>query len=86
MRTLFLSIGHNLGQNFPFRPKDQGAVGNNTTEFVEAKKVVDGIIAKGIPGVNLRKVPEGLNLSQRVSWINKNCVNGDVALEFHLDA
>lgn len=86
MKTLFLSIGHNLGQNYLFGPKDQGAVGNGTTEFKEAKKVVDAIVSIGIPGVIIRKVPEGLNLKQRIAWINKMSVDGDVCLEFHLDA
>lgn len=86
MRNLFLSKGHDLGQNYPFWPKDQGATGNGTTEFAEVKKVVDGIASVWIPGVNLIVVPEGLNLSQRCKWINQRCVDGDVCLEFHLDA
>jgi len=31
-------------------------------------------------------VPEGLNLKQRVKWINALAKNGDVAIELHMDS
>lgn len=87
MRTIFLSCGHNLGKNTPFSIyRDSGATGNGTTEYAEVKKVVAKVATSGIPGVRFVIVPEGLNLSQRIAYINKNSVDGDVCLEFHLDA
>lgn len=86
MKTLFLSIGHNWGKNG--KAVDQWASGNKTTEAVEAKKIVDAIIARGIPGVALIKVPEWLNLPQRISWINSHIGNHlePFAMEFHMDS
>jgi hypothetical protein len=52
MKTLFLSIGHDWGNG------DQGATAFGTTEAKESKKIIDSIVAKGIPGVAIIKVPE----------------------------
>ena len=32
------------------------------------------------------KVPEWLTLTQRIAWINKNCIDWDITVEFHLDS
>lgn len=82
MKTLFLSIWHDFGQ------WDQGAVANWTTEATEAKKIVDSIMSRGIPGVQLIKVPERLTLAQRIAWINANLKwkVEPFAMELHLDA
>lgn len=86
MKTLFLSIGHNWGRNG--KAIDQGAFGNGTSEAAENKKIIDAIVARGIPGVKLVKVPEGLNLAERIAWINKNIGKNPepFAIEFHMDA
>lgn len=39
-----------------------------------------------INGYSLIFVPELLNLTQRVKYINDRCVDGDVCIELHLDA
>lgn len=82
MKTLFLSIWHNWWN------WDQWAVAQWTTEAIEAKKIVDGIISKWIAGVVLIKVPEKLNLIQRIAWINKECkkYQEPFAMEFHFDS
>lgn len=86
MKTLFLSIGHNWGKNG--KAIDQGAAGNGTTEAIEAKKLVDAVISKGIPGVAIVKVPEGLNLLERISWVNSHIgkLVEPFAMEIHLDS
>lgn len=86
MRHIFLSIGHNKGKRLPWTTPDQGAVGNGTTEFLVSKMIVDGVISAYKGQDQLIKVPEGLNLNQRVAFINKNAVDGDICIEFHLDS
>lgn len=99
MKTLFLSIGHNNAFNWVFNGKkyvksnvrDRGATGRWTTEFDEAKKIVDALVARGIPGIKLVKVPEQLCHEDRVAWINARVPNSKeypepFAMEFHLDA
>lgn len=66
MKTFFLSIGHNLGRNYvkgtlgwvKSKYPDKGATGNGTTEFAEAKKIVDELMKLQIPGIHFVKVPE----------------------------
>ncbi len=86
MKTLFLSIGHNWGKNG--NAVDQGATGNGTTEAQVTKKIVDAIVQQGLTGIKVVKVPEGLNLVQRIAWINAQLPKNpeSFALEFHLDA
>lgn len=31
-------------------------------------------------------VPYKLNLQDRIKWINKNCADGDMCMEFHMDS
>lgn len=86
MRQVFLSIGHNLGKRLPWTTPDRGATGNGTDEFAISKLVIDQIMAKWDGNAKLIKVPEGLNLDQRIRWINKYSADGDIAIEFHLDS
>lgn len=48
--------------------------------------IVDEVISKYKGDLALVRVPDGLNLTQRISWINKMAVDGDICIEFHLDA
>lgn len=88
MKTLFLSVGHNWGPKVAGGIPDQGAVANGTTEAIECKAVVDAVIRRGVPGIALVRVPEGLNLPQRIAWINARLPKSSepFALEFHMDA
>lgn len=45
-------------------------------------------MARKIPGIKLVKVPEGLNLAQRIKWVNANLQLAiePMAIEFHLDS
>lgn len=56
MVKIALAIGHNFAKG------DRGAVANNTTEADTTKVIIDTIIKKGIPGFQVVKVPEGLDI------------------------
>ena len=94
MKSLFLSVGHNWGANNPKFPavKDSGANSNGTSEAKAVADVVDEIQRLGVPGVKLVRVPTGLNLSQRIAWINAQLAKNPsaypepFAVEFHMDA
>lgn len=97
MKTLFVSIGHNRGKNLIKTSSgkwiksaypDTWASGNGTTEFAVTKVIVDSLVANGLTGIKVVKVPEGLNLGERTAWINSQLPNypEPFALEFHLDS
>lgn len=99
MKTIFLACGHNRGFPLVFKNgkwvkstyPDIGAIGNNSTELEVTKPIVDEIVRKGVPGCVVIKVPEGLNIQERVQWINERVANVSVypeafAFEFHLDS
>lgn len=75
-----LAIGHN------FAGGDRGAVGGNTTEADTTKKIVDAIIAKGIPGFEIVKVPESLDIKGRNKWVNDRANTLQAYFELHLDS
>lgn len=96
MKTIILSIGHNRGRNYVNGTfgwvksiyEDKGASGNGTTEFDVTKAIIDEVIRVGIPGVNIVKVPELLNLEERIKWINNTFTKypEPFAMEIHLDS
>ena len=96
MKTIFLSIWHNGWYNWIKRwiawiksiYPDKGAIGNWTNEYDVSKWIVDAIMKKGVPGCTLIKVPEGLNLDERIDWINARYMRTEepFAFEFHLDS
>lgn len=88
MKTLFLSCGHNWGKNTPKGIPDQGATGNGTTEAAETNRIIEAIMKKGIPGIKLVQVNLGLNLAERIKWVNLSLshVVEPMAIEFHLDS
>jgi len=77
---IYLSIWHN---NAGLIWKDKWASWNLTTEFDVVKPIVDALVKIDNRFV---KVPEWLTLTQRIKWINKNCLDGDYTVEFHLDS
>lgn len=95
-RTIFLSIGHNNGFNWIQKAgkwirsiyRDKGASGNLTTEFEVTKAIIDTIVKQWVPGCIVIKVPEGLNLGERIAWINARYLKvvEPFAFEFHLDS
>lgn len=90
MKTLFLSVGHNWGANNPKFPqvKDAGAYSNGTSEAKAVADVVDETQRLGVPGIKLVRVPTGLNLTQRIAWINSQIAKHPepFAIELHMDA
>lgn len=86
MNTIFLAIGHNFAKKSAGGSPDRGASANNVTEADTTKKIIDTIVAKGIPGFNVVKVPEGLDIKGRNAWINARAGVNQVYIELHLDA
>lgn len=86
MRHIFLSVGHNRGRRLPWTSPDEGAIGCGTSEYKISRMIVDEIISRYKGDLAIVRVPDGLNLVQRIAFINKNAVDGDICIEFHLDA
>lgn len=79
-----LAIGHNFaksGKNI-----DRWAAANGATEADTTKKIIDTIVAKGIPGFNIVKVPEGLDIKGRNAWVNARAKDLHAYFELHLDS
>ena len=75
---IFLSIGHG---------GETGAIANDTTEFIEAKKVGDQVLGMlRNAGVQATMIPQGLGLSSRINWVNYRSKNDDFLIELHLDS
>lgn len=92
---VFLSLGHNNARNWindhgKFRLsfyKDQGTVSWDDTEFKYSQKIANEIKKMwNIPNVDLEIVPEGLNLQDRIKYINENSFNKDFCIELHMDS
>ena len=84
MINIALAIGHNfekVGKNI-----DRGASGQGTTEADITKKIIDTIIARGIHGFNIVKVPEKLGIDARNKWVNERADHLQAYFEFHLDS
>ncbi len=90
---IFISCWHNNARNSTLSLyKDQGATatinGVLNTEYQYSRKISSEIVKKfpAENGTSYVIVPEGLNLSQRVAYINKNAVDGDMCIEIHMDS
>jgi N-acetylmuramoyl-L-alanine amidase len=83
---IYISVWHNDARNNWFSPKDQGATNKDnwvlSTEFQYWKRIVAEINKLGM----YKFVPYGLNLTQRIKWINDRCVDGDMCIELHMDS
>jgi N-acetylmuramoyl-L-alanine amidase len=75
-----LGIGHN------FAAGDQGATANGATEAGTTKAIIDELVKQGMPGFEIIKVPEKLDIKQRNAWINARSADLHAYLELHLDA
>lgn len=83
-KTIFLSIWHWTKKLWWWI--DPWACANWVTEFAMAKYIVDWVISKWVSWFKLVKVPEWLSLPQKITYINKNCKDWDIAIELHLDS
>lgn len=83
---IYISVWHNDARNSWYSPKDQWAqctsFGVTSTEFQYWKRIVAEIHKLG----RYEFVPYGLNLTQRIKWINDRCVDGDMCIEIHMDS
>lgn len=95
---IFISCGHNNARNW-FKDehgkwrlsiyRDRGAVGDVFTEYDITRKIADRlkkVYYEPNENVTLVFVPEGLNLADRIKWINQKSVDGDMCIELHLDS
>lgn len=88
---IYISCGHNLGKNTIFSPRDQGAItkwpdGTLITEYTYARKIAREMSKIRLPGIDFVFVPDGMNLNQRIKWINERAVDGDMCIELHMDS
>lgn len=84
MYNICLSIWHNFaksGKNI-----DRWASANGATEADTTKKIIDTIVANGIPWFNIVKVPEGLDITGRNKWVNDRAKDLHAYFELHLDS
>lgn len=102
MKNIFISCGHNnarnLGKNENGKwvlgmSKDQWAVNpldKTQTEYRWVKKVAGSlwklIMELAPKEYNVVLVPEGLNLSDRITWINTRATAKDVCIELHMNS
>lgn len=86
---IFISCGHNNARNSALSIyRDHGASSGGNTEYQITRKIASEVQKKLKPeiGTEFVYVPEGLNLVQRVAYINKYAVDGDMCIELHLDS
>lgn len=79
MPKLFISAGHSN--------TDPGAVSNGTTEFAQVSKIAkESVKVLRDQGVQAVLVPVGINLQERIAWVNENAIEEDSLFELHLNA
>lgn len=84
---IFISCGHNNARkSLVSLTKDIWAVYDGISEYSVVKDVSRLISARYMGKNTLVFVPEWLNLSQRVKWVNERSRDGDFAIELHMNA
>jgi len=101
MNTIFISCGHNLARNWIktenwkwalWTYKDIGAVdpkNRENTEYRWVRKVANQIFKMWFWTTKdhvIQIVPEWLNLDDRIKFINKRAVDGDICIELHMNS
>jgi len=82
MARVIISAGHS--------PTDKGAVVGDLVEYDLTRRIVDELepmLAK-YPKLELKRIPEGLSLPQKILWINQSGYTGennDIAVEVHIN-
>lgn len=101
MQNIFISCWHNNARNWwkdengkwiLGSSRDQWAVNPKDSEQTEYRWV--SRVASSLkkltnttnPKYNYIFVPSKLNLDDRIKWINKNCQNGDICIELHMNS
>jgi N-acetylmuramoyl-L-alanine amidase len=89
---VFVSCGHNNARNTLVSPRDNGATSKGTDwsilyEYTYARRVARKIAESWLhKSVLVVVVPEWLNLSQRIKYINNRAKDGDICIELHMNA
>lgn len=101
MQNIFISCGHNNARNWIkdengrlvlWMSKDQWAINpldKEQTEYRWVSRVATSLqklVNTTNPTYNYIFVPAGLNLTDRIKWINKNCKIWDICIELHMNA
>ncbi len=101
MQNIFISCGHNNARNWGkdengrlvlWMSKDQWAVNpldKEQTEYRWVSRVATSLqkLTNVVnPSYNYIFVPAGLNLADRIKWINKNSKDFDICIELHMNA
>lgn len=79
-KTIILNAGHSIS--------DPGAVYNDTTESMEARKIRDYLVPLLERNFEVLVVPDNLNLIESINWVNERVekLNDGLALSIHLNA
>lgn len=84
MGRIFISAAHGGFNNGVY---DTGSVAGGTTEAQEMILIRDLVVPElRSRGFQVLSVPDDLNASQTIAWINSRATRTDVALEIHADA
>lgn len=100
MRNIFISCGHNNARNWIknengkwvlWMSRDQGAVNpmdRSQTEYRWVRKISNALyeLTKTSTDYKYIFVPADINLGDRIAWINKRAVDGDVCIELHMNS
>lgn len=85
--TVFISCGHNNARTSWYSvTRDNGAVANGLTEYQIVRKVAKQLEKTYAGKHKLSILPEGLNLQERIKFINARAKTGDVCIELHMNA
>lgn len=101
MNTIFISCWHNSARNWIktenwkwclWTYKDIGAIdpkNKENSEYRWVRKVANQIFKLWFWTTKdhvIQIVPEWLNLDDRIKFINKRCIDGDICIELHMNA
>lgn len=101
MNTIFVSCWHNAARNLIKNEnwkyvlwlyKDYGAIdpkNRDNTEYRWVRKVANQIFKMWFWTTQehvIHVVPEWLNLNDRISYINKRAIDGDICIELHMNS
>lgn len=85
--TIFISCGHNNARTSWYSvTRDNGAAANWLTEYQIVRKVANQLQKVYAGKHKLVILQEGLNLQERIKFINTQAKTGDICLELHMNA
>jgi N-acetylmuramoyl-L-alanine amidase len=85
--TVFISCGHNNARTSWYSvTRDNGAVWYLVTEYQVVRRVATQLQKTYAGKHKLSIVPEGLNLGERIKYINARAKTGDICIELHMNS